>query len=75
MNQEATNDQMLVDTATDGLDALRAEGNAAPRSWGFLREAEREAQLRCLVERSLANLEPIPAWAVRECQRLHIRVR
>ena len=74
MNQVATDDVPVVDVL-DALDALRAEGNAAPRSWGFLREAERATQLRCLVERSLAAHEPIAAWAVRECQRLHIRMR
>ena len=74
MNQLTTDDVPAADPV-DALDALRAEGNAPPRRWGFLRETEREAELRRLVEQSLAAQKPLPAWALRECQRLQIRVR
>ena len=57
----------------DALDALRAEGNAPPRSWGFMRDAERQAHLRALIEQSLACGQPVPTWALRECKRLQIR--
>ena len=57
--------------AIDRLAEYRASGDCAPANWGFMLDAGRAARLQQMIESG----KRLPAWALRECQRLHVVVR
>lgn len=81
-----TNPDLTLDSASDShpgmatsarevIDSLaehRASGRCAPKSWGFLLDEARATRLRQMVAEST---KPLPAWALRECQRLLVPTR